>query len=101
MCAHYYQNFGQKPPTGDITSDDVKMEFATLGKGYKAWRTGAEEAMKSSCKIAMVLDNVANVLKHDEVTFVQRYCDRNWMVKKMNLGNDGPHLPIILVALDV
>jgi hypothetical protein len=25
--------FGQKPPTGDITSDDVKLEFAALGKG--------------------------------------------------------------------
>ena len=40
--------FGQKPPTGDITSDDVKMEFATLGQGYEAWRTGAEEAMTSA-----------------------------------------------------
>ena len=28
--------FGQKSPTRDITSDDVKMEFATLGKGYEA-----------------------------------------------------------------
>ena len=29
--------FGQKPPTGDIMSDDVKMEFLTLGTGYGAW----------------------------------------------------------------
>ena len=26
--------FGQKPSTGDIATDDVNMEFATLGKGY-------------------------------------------------------------------
>ena len=26
--------FDQKPPNGDITSDNVKMDFATLGKGY-------------------------------------------------------------------
>ena len=26
-------SFGQKSPTGDITLDNVKMEFATLGKG--------------------------------------------------------------------
>ena len=44
--------FGQKPPTRDITTDDVKMQFATLGKGYKAWCTSAEEAMNSSRKIA-------------------------------------------------
>ena len=25
--------FGQKPPTGDIMLDDVKMEFLTLGTG--------------------------------------------------------------------
>ncbi len=40
--------FGQKPPTGDIMLDDVKMEFTMLGKGYEAWCTGANEAMKSS-----------------------------------------------------
>ena len=26
--------FGQKPPTRDIMSDNVKMEFSMLGKGY-------------------------------------------------------------------
>ena len=72
-----------------------------LGKGYKAWRTGAEEAMKSSRKIAQVLDNVANSLGYDEVTFVLRYCDALWTGKKMSLANDGPHLPIIMVASDV
>ena len=57
--------FGQNPPTGDITSDDVKMEFAMLGKGYKAWCTGAEEAITSSAKIATVLSNMANVLHYN------------------------------------
>ena len=71
--------FGQNPPTGDITSDDVKMEFATLGKGYEAWCTSAEEAMNLSRKIAKVLDNVANVvdmtrspLSRDTVTRIGR-----------------------------
>ena len=93
--------FGQKPPTGDITSDDVKMQFATLGKGYKAWCTGAEEAMNSSRKIGKVRDNVQDVLGYDDITFVQRYCDNNWTGKKMTLSNGGPHLPIILVASDI
>ena len=34
--------FGQKPPTGDIATNNVKMEFATLGKGYEAWCTGVD-----------------------------------------------------------
>ena len=29
--------FGQNPPTGDIMSDNVKMAFSTLGKGYGIW----------------------------------------------------------------
>ena len=44
--------FGQKPPTGDIMSDDVKMAFSRLGKGYETWCTIAEEAINSSRKIA-------------------------------------------------
>jgi hypothetical protein len=92
---------GQKPPTRDITSHNVKMEFVTLGKGYKAWCTGAEKAMKSSHKIAMVLSNAATDLHYDEFTFVQRYCDNNWTGQHLSLSANGPHLPIIPVASDV
>ena len=70
--------FDQKPHTGEITSNNIKMKSVTLGKGYKAWCTGAEEAMKSSCKIAMVLSNVATDLHYNKVTFIQRYCVNNW-----------------------
>ena len=62
--------FVQKPPTGDITSEDVKMAFAKLVKGYQAWCTGVEEAITSSCKIETVLSNAAIVLNYNEVTFV-------------------------------
>ena len=72
MCAllpnFFILFFGQKPPTGDITSDDVRMEFTTLGKGYEAWCTGAEQAITSSAKIATVLSNMADVLHYDEIT---------------------------------
>ena len=87
--------FGQKPPTGDIMSDNVKMAFLMLGKGYKAWCTGAEEAINSSCKIATVLSNVANVLNYNEVTFFEKYSDKNWTGNKMQLSSDGPTLPIM------
>jgi hypothetical protein len=74
--------FDQKPPTGDITTDDVKMEFATLGKGYEAWRTAAEEAIHSAKKIAQVKENVASVLGYDEVDLIRKHCDVTWTGKK-------------------
>ena len=77
------------------------MAFLTLGKGYKAWCTGAGEAITSSCKIATVLSNAAGILNYDEVTFVQKYCDKNWTGNKMPQTTDGPILPIMLVLSDV
>jgi hypothetical protein len=53
--------FGQKPPTGDITSDDVKLEFLALGKGYDAWCTGALSAITDSEIIAQVQSNLNNI----------------------------------------
>ena len=44
---------------------------------------------------------MANVAGYDEVSFVQRYCDKNYTGKKMKLSNSGPYLPITLVASDV
>ena len=77
MCAHFPNffilYFGQKTPTGDITSDDVKMAFSTLGKGYETWCTVAEEAINSSCKIATILNNVAGKPGYDHTAFVQKY----------------------------
>ena len=35
--------FGQKPPTGDIMSDYVKMAFTTIGTGYETWCTLVEK----------------------------------------------------------
>ena len=81
--------------------DDVKMEFTMLGKGYEAWCTGANEAMKSSRKIATVLHNAATDMRYDKVAFVQKYSDPNWTGKNMSMSADGPSLPIILVALGV
>ena len=76
--------FGQKPPTGDIMSDELKMAFTTLGKGYKAWCTVAEEVITPSCKIATALNNVAKDQDYDQVTFVQKYFNKNWTGPSQN-----------------
>ena len=93
--------FGQKPPTGDIMSNDVKMEFAPLGKGCEAWCTVAEQAITSARKIAMVLTTMAEAENYNHVGFVQKYFDKNWTGKKMQLTASGPILPIMLVSSDV
>ena len=49
--------FGQKPPTWDIMSDDVKMAFSTLGASYKTWCTLAGKSINSLRKIATILSN--------------------------------------------
>ena len=93
--------FGQKPPTGDIMSDDVKMEFAMLGKGYEAWCTSAEQLITSARKIATVLSNAGEAENYDHVGFIQKYFDENWTGKKMQLTADGPILPIMLFLSNV
>ena len=93
--------FGQKPPTRDIMPDDVKMEFSTLGKGYETWCTIAEEAINSSRKIATVLTNTGEEADYNHVAFVQKYLDKNWTGKRMQLTANGPILPIMLVLSGV
>ena len=47
--------FVQKPPTRDVTLDDVKMAFLKVGMGYETWCTFVEETINSSHKIATVI----------------------------------------------
>ena len=84
--------FGQKPPTGDIMSDNVKMAFTTIGTGYQTWCTLAGMAITSSCTIAMVLNNAAAAPGHNHTAFVQKYFDKDW-TGKMELTTKGPTLP--------
>ncbi len=38
--------FGQDFPKGDISSDDIKVNFAKLDAGYSLWISAAAEAIK-------------------------------------------------------
>ena len=57
--------FGQKPPTGDVMSDAVKLAFSKVGTGYETWCIFAEASIYSSLKIATVLSNAASEVNHD------------------------------------
>ena len=92
--------FSQKPPSRDIMSDDVKMEFLTLGTGYETWCTLAGQAINSSRKIETVLNNAASAVNHDHTAFFQKYFDKNW-TGEMELTSKGPTLTILVVSSDV
>jgi hypothetical protein len=40
--------FGQDFPKGDISLDDIKVNFAKLGAGYSLWISAAAEAIKKA-----------------------------------------------------
>ena len=63
--------FGQKPPTGDITSNNIKLAFSNVGMGYDAWCFFAEEATNASSKIKSVMDNVSIKQGYNHVSFFQ------------------------------
>jgi hypothetical protein len=91
--------FGQKPPTGDITSDDVKLQFTALGKGYDTWCTGAVSAIEESRDIAKVRARLSK--DSNDNAWIKHYCDNTWSGTKMTLSDGRPHLPIIQVSSDV
>jgi hypothetical protein len=65
--------FGQKPPTGDITSEDVNMAFLNVRMGYRTCCIFAEEAINASCKIETVLHCAEAKDDYDHVAFVKKY----------------------------
>ena len=77
------------------------MAFLKLGKGYETWCIIAEEAINSSRKIALVLTTAAEEADYNHVAFVQKYFDKKWTGKRMQLTADGPILPFMLVLSNV
>ena len=93
--------FGQKPPTGDIMSEDANMAFLKVGMGYKTWCTFAEDTINSSRKIATVLSGMAAKVSYDHAAFVQKYFSKRWMGNGMQLTANGPAPPIMLILSDL
>ena len=90
--------FGQKPPTENITSDNVKLAFSNLGMGYDAWCSFAEEAINASSKIENVMDNASIEQGYKKVAFVQKYFNQNWTGNCMKTSSYGPSNAIISIS---
>jgi hypothetical protein len=65
--------FGQDFPKGDISSDDIKVNFAKLGAGYSHWITVAAEAIEKKQDISEVLDAAADKPGYSKADFIKSH----------------------------
>jgi hypothetical protein len=63
--------FGQDFPKGDISSDDIKVNFAKLGAGHSHWITAAAEAIKKKQDISEVLNTAADKPGYSKADFIK------------------------------
>ena len=89
--------FGQKPPIGDITSEDVNMAFSNVGMGYKTWCTFAEVTINASYKIEKVLESAETKDAYSHVVFVKKYFNQHWKGNGIQVATTGPTNAIISV----
>jgi hypothetical protein len=65
--------FGQDFPKGDISSDDIKVNFAKLGAGYSLWISAAAEAIKKEQDIREVLDTASEQTSYSKADFIKSH----------------------------
>jgi hypothetical protein len=65
--------FKQDFPKGDISYDDIKVNFAKLGAGYSHWITAAAEAIEKKQDISKVLDAAADKPGYSKADFIKSH----------------------------
>jgi hypothetical protein len=65
--------FGQDFPKGDISLDDIKVNFAKLGAGYSLWISAAAEAIKKKQDISEVLNSAAEQTSYCKADFIKSH----------------------------
>ncbi len=65
--------FGQDFPKGDISSDDIKVNFAKLGAGYCLWISAAAEAIEKKLDICEVLNTAAKNTSYSKADFTKSH----------------------------
>ncbi len=79
--------FGQEFPKGDISSDDIKVNFAKLGAGYSLWISAAAEAIEKKLDIREVLNTAAENTSYSKADFIKSHF--------FPLYNSSKTLPIV------
>ncbi len=65
--------FGQDFPKGDISSDDIKVNFAKLGAGYSLWISAAAKAIEKKLDIHEVLHTAAENTSYSKADFIKSH----------------------------
>jgi hypothetical protein len=65
--------FRQDFPRGDISSDDIKVNFAKFGIRYSHWITAAAKAIKKKQDIREVLDTAADKPSYSKADFIKSH----------------------------
>ncbi len=79
--------FGQDFPKGDISPDDIKVNFAKLGTGYSLWISASAEAIKKKLDIREVLNTAAENTSYSKADFIKSHF--------FPLYNSSKTLPIV------
>ncbi len=65
--------FGKDFPKGDISSDNIKVNFAKLGTGDSLWISAAAEAIKKKEDICEVLGAAAENTGYSKTDFIKSH----------------------------
>jgi hypothetical protein len=93
--------FGQDFPKGDISSDDIKVNFAKLGVGYSLWITAAAKAIKKKQDIHEVFNTAANKPSYSKADFIKSNFFPLYNPSKTLPNVTGPYGLISIVDSDL
>jgi hypothetical protein len=93
--------FGQDFPKGDVSLDDIKVNFAKIGAGYSLWISAAAEAIKKKEDIREVLGAAAKNTSYSKTDFVKSHFFPNYNPSKSLPIASGPYSLISIVDSDL
>jgi hypothetical protein len=92
--------FGQDFPKGNISSDNIKVNFAKLGAGYSLWISAAAEAIKKKDAIREGLGAAFENTIYSKTDFIKSHFFSYYDPSKSLPIASGPHGLISIVDSD-
>jgi hypothetical protein len=92
--------FGQDFQKGDISSDDIKVNFAKLGAEYSLWISAAAEAIEKKQDIREVLNTAAEKTSYSKADFIKSHFFTLYYLSKTLPVVTGPYGLISIVDSD-
>jgi hypothetical protein len=93
--------FEQEFPKGDISLDNIKVNFAKLGTGYSLWISAAAEAIKKKEDIHEVLGAAAKNTSYSKTDFIKSHFFPYYEPSKSLPIASGPYGLISIVDSDL